>query len=99
MSSLIKRLAHPFGSLREVGVVTPVSTCNAYESTCHDHFEFLFEDRRVSNMQHSAPSAATYINGQICTWAGDVQIGDRDGRWIHSQKRALSKASNSSVNY
>ncbi len=74
--SLTKGLVHPLGSLREVGVVTPLCTCNAYASTCHDLFRPLFEDRRVSNMQHSVPSAATYINGTIYTWTGDVQIGD-----------------------
>ena len=90
ISSLIKGLVHPFGSLGKVGVVTPVSTCNAYDSTCHDSFQPLFDDRRIPNMQHSAPSAATYINGPIYTWAGDVQIGNWDGRWIHSRTRASS---------
>ena len=91
ISSLIKGFVHLLGSPREVGVVTPVCTYNAYDSTCNDLFQPLFEDRRVSNMQHPALSAATHINGPIYTWAGDVQIGDWDGRCIASYDRYNGK--------
>ena len=67
ISSFIKSLVHFFGSFNKVGVVTSVSTCNAYDSTCHNSFQLLFDDRRIPNMQHSASLAAMYINKPIYT--------------------------------
>lgn len=45
-------------------------------------------------MQHSAPLAATYINGQIYPWVGNVRIANGDGLWIHSQKIIESPVGN-----
>ena len=59
ISSLMKGLFHPLGSPREVVVVTPVFTCNAYDSTCHDPFQPRFKDRRL---EHAT----------LCTLGSDV---------------------------